>query len=274
MTEYTKCINGVKIYYEKHGSPQQNQPVLVMVHGYLSSTFSFRTLIPYLKDKYQIYALDLPGFGQSEKSMTFVYSLENYAKLVIAFIDTMNIKKAVLIGHSMGGQICLNAAKKSPRLISKVVCLSASGYMGKVKRTIRFASYIPFISYYIKRYFEKKDAMKVFLDVVHNRDLIDESMKEGYLKPMRDINFYRSLLRLARHREGDMYSSEIKQIRQPVLLLWGKEDKVVPVSIGKRLNADLPASELRIYENTGHLLPEEKPEETAKDIDAFLNQRI
>ncbi|MFC7392331.1 alpha/beta fold hydrolase [Scopulibacillus cellulosilyticus] len=263
-------INGVQIYYEKHGHAHQNHPVLIMVHGYLSSTFSFRSLIPYLKEQYNIYALDLPGFGQSEKSMTFVYSLDNYAKLVLAFIEAMNIKHAVLIGHSMGGQICLNAAKKDPEHILRVVCLSASGYMGKVKSSLRFASYIPFMSYYVKRYFEKKDVMKVFLDVVHDKELIDEPMKEGYLKPMRDFNFYRTLLRLARHREGDMYSSELNQIKQPVLLLWGSEDKIVPVSIGERLKKDLPCSEMKVYQNTGHLLPEEKPAEVAKDIQRFI----
>lgn len=264
-------LNGVKTYYEKHGCPiEEHKPVLVMVHGYLSSTFSFRTLIPYLKDDFTIYALDLPGFGKSEKSTKFIYSLDNYAKLVLAFLDEMNLNNVVMVGHSMGGQICLYAAKDEPGKIAKIVGLSAAGYMGKLRLWIRWASYLPFMSFYLKHYFEKKNVMEIFLEVVHNRAIVNKEMINGYLAPLRKIDFYRSLLRLARHREGDLLPEALQKIQQPILLLWGTDDKIVPLDTGKKFERDLPHAILKTFENTGHLLPEEKPKEVAQYIKEFL----
>ncbi|TCP30597.1 pimeloyl-ACP methyl ester carboxylesterase [Scopulibacillus darangshiensis] len=270
-----KKINDVEIYYEHHGCPLKEQrPVLVMVHGYLSSAFSFRTLIPYLSDSFTIFALDLPGFGQSEKSVKFFYSLDNYARLVIGFLDAMALKKAVLVGHSMGGQISLYAANQAPDRIVQVVGLSASGYLGRLRLWLRWASYLPFMSYYLQYFFRKKDIMQTFLEVVHNRDLVTNEMVEGYLAPLKNIDFYRSLVRLMRHREGDLTPLVLHTIRQPVLLLWGIEDRVVPVSVARRFKRDLPEVTLRTFENTGHLLPEEKPEEVATEIKSFINQDV
>ncbi|MGV3487680.1 MAG: alpha/beta fold hydrolase [Tuberibacillus sp.] len=267
-------VNGVSIYYEHHGQPLNSKfPVIIMIHGYLSSCFSFRYLIPLLKDHYTIYTLDLPGFGRSEKSKTFIYSLNNYGKLIVAFMDALKLEKPVLIGHSMGGQIALQAARIAPTKISKVVGLAAAGYMGRVKRPIVLASYLPFFHYILRFYFNKKDVIANFLEVTYNKNIINEEMMEGYLTPLKEKAFYRSFVHFIRHREGDMPSELVHEIKQPVLLLWGREDQIVPVSIGERFKNDLPNARLKVYNETGHLLPEERPDEVAQDIERFIQLR-
>lgn len=120
-------VDGVNVYYEHYQNP--GRQTLVCVHGFLSSAFSFRKVIPLLRDKYDIIALDLPPFGQSEKSRTFIYTYQNLAKLVIGILEHLQVKQAVLVGHSMGGQISLSAALQKPELFSKVVLLCSSGYL-------------------------------------------------------------------------------------------------------------------------------------------------
>ncbi|MFC4617144.1 alpha/beta fold hydrolase [Camelliibacillus cellulosilyticus] len=267
-------LNNVSIYWEQHGQPKTSgAPILVFLHGYLSSCFSFRLLIPYLKDDFTILAFDLPGFGQSEKSRHFLYTLHNYGKLVLDFLRYVDVPECVLVGHSMGGQVALNAVWQSPERIQKVVGISAAGYMGRVRRSIVAATYLPFFHRILMRYFKKRDIMKMFLDVTYDKAIINKEMMTGYLEPLLEPAFYHSLIRLARHREGDLPPAALKKIQTPTLLLWGREDQIVPVSIGDRFSRDLPHAELIVYDKAGHLLPEEKPKEVAAAIRRFVKAK-
>lgn len=117
-------ILGTNIYYEYYHHPQQTDTI-VLIHGFLSSTFSYRKLIPLLKKHFSIIAIDLPPFGKSEKATKFFYSYHNMAKAVIELLERLQIKQAVIVGHSMGGQISLYAAKQKPDLFKKLCSFAA-----------------------------------------------------------------------------------------------------------------------------------------------------
>jgi pimeloyl-ACP methyl ester carboxylesterase len=266
-------VNGIQIYYEYYDHEKNpDAPVLVLVHGFLSSTISFRQIIPYLLTEYNVIALDLPGFGKSEKSKTFVYRLCNYGQLLIDFLDKLNIENAVLAGHSMGGQICMHAAKKSADRIEKLILLGCCSYIKRANRSLIACSYLPLFTWGMRNWITKKDVKKNLLAVLHDSKLVTKELIDDYSKPMNEAAFYDSLIRLLRHREGDMTSDAISEIQQPVLLLWGKEDKVIPVKTGYRLKRDLPNAELIVYEKCGHLLMEEKPVEISNEIIRFIGQ--
>jgi len=266
-----RTINGINIYYEQHGrSITEEDDVLVLIHGYLSSTFSFRFLIPYLQEDYAVLSIDLPGFGKSDKTKHFHYSLYSYGQFVLDTLQAFGIQRAILIGHSMGGQIALQAALRERIRISKIIGLAAAGYMGPVKRSLVRLSYLPFFSRMLKIYFAKRDFMKTFLSVVHDQTIITQELLTGYMNPLQSMAFYRSLVLLMRHREGDLPTDRVKEITQPVLLVWGEQDRVVPLHIGQRFAKDLPFGRLKVFKQVGHLLPEEKPAEVAKIIKDFL----
>lgn len=265
-------IRNAAIYYELYNEQLlAKKPAIILIHGFLSSVFSFRKLIPLFSTHYPIVALDLPPFGKSEKSRNFTYSYQNFAGVVIDIAKQLGIKKAYLIGHSMGGQIALQVAKQNPELVEKLILLCSSGYLRRAKQLLIASSYLPFFSYYVKYWFKKKGAKESLLNVVYDHTMIDEEMIEGYLSPFYEKDVFRALTRMIRHREGDLLSEELQSINVPCLLIWGKEDRVVPITIGERLSKDLHHSHLIIYEKTGHLLPEEKPEEVCRDILSFLN---
>lgn len=263
--------HNVEIYYEKYiNNSMPDAPVIVLIHGFLSSSFSFRKLIPYLKENFTLYSIDLPGFGESEKSKTFPYSLQNYGQLIIDFIDQMQLGKVNIVGHSMGGQIGLHAVRIAPDKISKLVVLGCSAYIKRAGGLLRSCCYIPLFSLGIRYWVQRKDIRKNLLEVVYDPKLIDDEMITGYQKQLLDKNFYHSLVQLVRGREGDLESEDLLKINHPCLLIWGKEDKVIPVGLGHRMHFDLPNSTLKIYERTGHLLPEEIPDKLNKDICEFL----
>ncbi|MDQ0225564.1 alpha/beta fold hydrolase [Metabacillus niabensis] len=266
----TMKILGVNVHYEVY-EKDPSKPTLVLLHGFLSSTFCYRKIIPMLKNEFNLLAIDLPPFGKSEKSTRFVHSYSNMAKLVIQLVESLRIKKAFILGHSMGGQVSLVAAKERPDLFEKVILLCSSSYMKRISGTLKFGSYIPYFYLGIKHWLAKQGVLKNLYNVVYDRSLIDEEMMQGYLEPFHDNGIFRALNRMIRDHEGDLAPEELKRIEQPSLLIWGNEDKVVPVHIGERLKNDLPNSIFYSLKDTGHLVPEERPEYVTEKILDFCH---
>lgn len=270
-TEFTITIQGIPIHYELYHKDASNlKPTIVLIHGFLSSTFSFRRLVPLLAKEYRVVAVDLPPFGKSGKSKDFMYSYKNLASVVIELLETLGIKDFILVGHSMGGQISLNIAKLRPELVRKMVLLCSSGYLDRAKQRLILSSYIPFFSLVLKRKLAKQGVMHSLLNVVYDHSMIDDEMKLGYEEPFYNDEIFTAMTRFIRHREGDLPSTDLQSIDTECLLIWGREDKVVPLSIGERLHRDLKYSELITLEKTGHLLPEERPHHIKEQILQFI----
>ncbi|MGG3888158.1 alpha/beta fold hydrolase [Metabacillus fastidiosus] len=261
-------ILGVNIHYEIYGT-DMNKPTLVLVHGFLSSTFCYRRIIPLLQSEFRIIAIDLPPFGKTEKSTRFVHSLNNMAKVIIELLEKLQIKNAILVGHSLGGQVSLNAVNQKPEMFKKVVLLCSSSYMKRLHPTLICGSYIPYFYLCIKHWLARQGILKNLYNVVHDRTLIDQEMMEGYLEPFHDDQIFRALTRMIRDHEGDLPSETLNKIETPSLLIWGEEDKVVPVHIGEKLSKDLPNSNFISFKKTGHLVPEEIPEHVTDKIMNF-----
>ncbi|MFC7373227.1 alpha/beta fold hydrolase [Fictibacillus iocasae] len=265
-------VNGVNLHYELYeNKADRNAETIILIHGFLSSTLSFRKLIPLLTEKYHVYALDLPGFGQSEKSRTFVYKLSNYGELIIDFMEKLAINQAILIGHSMGGQVSLHAAKHCPKKIKRLILLGCCGYVKRASRSVICCSYIPFFSWGMKTWVLRKNVKENLLAVLHDSKLVTKELIEGYRKPLTEEGFFHSLIRLLRQREGDMERKDLQSIQTPVLMIWGREDKVMPVKTGYRLQHDLPDAKLIVYDDCGHLLMEERPEDIVRETVSFIN---
>lgn len=263
-------IDGFSIYYEESGhTPAEH--TIVLLHGFLSSSFSFRMLVPYLTKDFHVISVDLPPFGYSDKTKNFHYSYKNIAATVLKLLDQINIQKFSVAGHSMGGQIALNMMLIAPEKIVKGILLSSSGYYNRAKRRHILASYLPFFPVFVKHYLGKTGVVGNLNSVVHDKSLIDEAMIQGYANQFEDPRIFPALGLLLRHREGDLPLEAIQRIQTPCLLIWGDHDKIVPVSIGKKLAKDLPQATLVILKETGHLLPEERPQDVYQEIRSFLN---
>ncbi|RLL40391.1 alpha/beta hydrolase [Oceanobacillus piezotolerans] len=256
-------INGVNIYCEYI---LNGKPPIVLIHGYLSSTYTFNKIIPLLENHFSIIAMDLPGFGKSEKSLSFFYSYHNYAQVVAACIDYFNLDGVTLVGHSMGGQIALYTARIIPEKVKKLILVCSSGYLKGANRLMRYCSYLPLFHQAVQRRIKRSSVKESLKNVFYDISLMTEDHIREFTRPLKEKNFSRSLIRLLRHREGDLTSEQLKEIDIPTLLLWGEEDKVVPVSVGHRLVNDLPKAELITYEKTGHLLTEEIPSAIFENI--------
>lgn len=262
-------IDDIIIHYEEYIHPTAINTV-VLLHGFLSSTFSFRRLIPLLTKEFNVLNIDLPPFGKSGKALNYSYSHQNLANTIIRFLEKLKKSEVILIGHSMGGQIALNVSYQKPQLVKHIVLLCSSGYLKRSKLPLVFTSYIPFFYLYVKFWLARSGVKQNLRNVVHDHSMIDEAMITGYLEPFIVNNqIFKALTKMIRDREGDLATEELHKIETPCLLIWGVHDKVVPLHIGKQLHKDLKNSKLIVLENTGHLVPEERPEEVYQHIKNF-----
>ncbi|AIE61174.1 alpha/beta fold hydrolase [Bacillus methanolicus] len=265
----SRNINGIDVYYEYYRNEQPKETI-VLLHGFLSSTFSFRRLIPLLNEDFNVISVDLPPFGKSGKSYSFIYSYKNIAQTVISLLESLDISKVTVIGHSMGGQISLKIVSLRPDLAQKAILLCSSAYLKRSKLPLILSSYIPYFHLYVKLWLIRSGVRYNLQQVVYDHSLIDEEMMYGYMKPFLEEDIFKALTRMIRDREGDLHSTALKKIETPCLLIWGEHDKVVPLTVGKRLTNELKNSKLVVLKNAGHLLPEERPEEVHQHIKEFI----
>lgn len=256
-------VAGVNLYCEYI---LNDKPPILLIHGFASSTYTFRRIIPFLEKQYSVIAVDLPGFGKSEKSTSFIYSFQNYAKLMIECIHHFGYSNTHIVAHSMGGQIALHMALMAPEKVNKLVLLCSSGYLKRSKKLLILTSYLPSFDKLVHYYIRRKDVKYHLRNVFFDHTLINEELIQEFGKPLNEKGFYKALIRLLRHREGDLLPQQLQDIHVPTLLIWGEEDRVVPVEIGQRLVSDLPDAQLITYEKTGHLITEERPEFVIKNI--------
>jgi len=243
------------------------KPPLLLIHGFASSIYTFRRIIPLLQNHFSIIAIDLPGFGKSEKSISFVYSFQNYANVMIECLNQFGISTTSIVAHSMGGQIALNMARIAPEKFKNIVLLCSSGYLKRSKKLLICSSYLPFFEKIISFYIRRKDVKEYLKNVFFDQQLInDEELVREFGRPLTEKGFYQSLIRLLRDREGDLLPEQLREIQVPTLLIWGEEDQVVPLTVGQRLVRDLPNAQLITYEKTGHLITEERPDVVFKNI--------
>ncbi|MFC0473173.1 alpha/beta fold hydrolase [Halalkalibacter kiskunsagensis] len=264
----TISIGEVTVYCEY---VLNGRPPIILIHGFVSSTYTFNRLMPLLTKEFSVIAIDLPGFGRSEKSKTFIYSFSNYAKFIEECIQYFKLKDVTIIGHSMGGQIALYTAQLAPYKVKNLVLLCSSGYLKSAKKPLIYCSYLPFFRFFVEQYIRKKDIKKSLENVFYNKSFITEELIEEFTRPLTEKDFYTSLQRLLRYREGDLTSYQLSKIQIPTLLIWGEEDRVVPLKIGQRLVQDLPNAKLITYEKTGHLVTEERPNDLYHHIASYIS---
>jgi pimeloyl-ACP methyl ester carboxylesterase len=251
-------VNDINVYYEFYPN-QGAEKTFILLHGFLSSTFTFRHLIPLLKKEYQVLSVDLPPFGKSGKCNRYIYSYKNLADTVIKLTEVFGLKKMTFIGHSMGGQIVLNILHLMPEVADKAILLCSSSYLKRSKLPLIISSHIPYFHLFVKYWFARTGVKKNLQDSLYNHSLITDEMINGYLQPFLQDEIFVALTRMIRHREDDLHTEILNQIKTPCLLIWGDHDKSMPLHIGKKLNNDLVNSELIILKETGHALPEERP---------------
>ncbi len=259
-------------------------PPVVFLHGYGANRFHWTPWLPCLSADYECLTIDLPGFGEAPAPAHGDYSPAGMATAVADWIEHLDLDDCTIVGHSMGGGIALlvalelldrAAAGGRPRL-GGLVSVAGAAYPQREPPFVHLARrrWVAAFGFAVlpKRWLVRM-AMR---QIVVQAEAVTPERVEAYARPMRNAARRRAFLDCARRivpPDVATVTARIPEIDVPALCLWGRQDPVVPLAIGKRLAHDLPRGRLVVLENCGHQVAEEHPEESVAFIQAFLATR-
>jgi len=264
-------VDGVKIHYQEKGTGTP----LVLIHGYTSSTYSWKDVFDPLSKSFHVIAVDLKGFGLSEKP-DGDYTRRAQATLVAHLLAQLNIEKAWLCGNSMGGEVALNVAVANPQRVAGLILIDSAGVEVPGSGSLA-PSYllIPVVGRVLTALALRSDKLvregleKSFYD----RSKITNDRVAAYYLPLKTRGGQLAALR-ARTQAGQFpVEPELGRINVETLILWGAQDALIPVTAGHKLNALIKNSKLVTFENCGHLPQEEMPARVAAEITQFISGR-
>ena len=257
-------VGGVNTHYIRKG---RGNPLL-LIHGIFSSSFVWHRNINTLSRNFDVIAIDLKGYGYSDKPADGKYSQKDIREFLIHFMDALRINKAVLIGHSWGGGIAMDLALSCPERFEKLVLIDSTGYKLKFS-SLKWLLKIHCLGQFVLTFFDEKAVGRILKHwVFFNPSLVTGEELQGWINP-----YYvkgATLAALEIRKINFNMEDRIKYLSHPTLIIWGKEDKFLNVEISKKFERDIKNSILKIIEDCGHNPQEEKPEEVNKIISEFI----
>ncbi len=256
-------IDGYGVHYIDRGSG----PAIVLVHGFGGQTYSYRSLIPILARDHRVIAVDLKGYGYSERSATAGLSHTDQAEMLYALLAKLGIERAVFVGHSMGGGIVQRLAARHPDCVDALVlAASVTGEERFSRRTLPALIIKPLMPL-----LAGIAARRIYNASFYDRSLASPEHFAEYIRPATIKGSMDGLLASMRDSARDEPIAA-ERITCPVLLLYGADDRAVPLSAAQRIRERTPSARLVVIDKAGHLLLEEKPEECAATIVDFLRE--
>jgi pimeloyl-ACP methyl ester carboxylesterase len=282
VEEYWMEIEGARLRYLRAGLHPNSRPALILLHGLLGYSFSWRFTIPALAPYATVYAPDLLGAGFSDRPTGIHHSMRAAARRVLKFIADLNISSFHLLGTSHGGAVAMMAAEE---------CLAPNSKL-HIRSLVLVAPVNPFSSHgkWMAPFFGSRFGSTLFRLCIartesmypywHARMFADRSRIppgtiEGYTAPLSKPGLFDAALSIVSTWRKDLH--ELKTVlpklgKIPTLLMWGSKDGAVYASSAKPLAKYFPNSELIVFPGVGHLPYEECPEEFNRALVRFVTR--
>lgn len=266
----TVVVDGVRLHYVEQGKGA----AIVLLHGFGASAFSWRLALPMLGANYRVVALDLPGFGFSDRNARLDFGHEAQAWRVARLMDVLGIRRATIVGHSMGGGIAQRLAISDPRRVERLVLVAAVdasaapawGHRGgrhPAWGVARFAAGFPGLV--------RGLTSRGLRQVVADPATVTDEMVDGYAEPLLMRGTLACMEKMAadtaREAPGDL-----SRITAPTVVVSGERDRIVPARVGEGLTAKIRGARHVMLGATGHLPAEECPEAFVEEVLAFLHE--
>lgn len=259
-----------RIHYEERGLGTHP---LVMLHGFGASHETWFDIAPYLSH-YRLYLLDLRGFGLSSTSEHTGYSVRDHAQYVLAFIRRLGLSDCSLVGHSYGGIVATLAflqAGSAEITLKALILIDAPVARAQFPLFVR-ALQVPLLGQLIVSCLPPSlQATFILRHLGHSSHFASKCRVNRYAKYFALPGIQRSLLETARALQLDRnLPLHCLGTFGNVLIIWGSQDPLFPISVGEEVCRLLPGSRFDVISACGHIPPEERPAATAKIIDNFM----
>ena len=268
-------IRGTNVHYRDEGIYNDSIPI-ILIHGTGSSLHSYDIWTKSLKKTNRVIRMDLPAFGLTGPFLKKDYSISNYTTFLVEFLESLNITQCILMGNSLGGEIAWRFAVKEPKIAKKLILIDPAGYPVKSKSVpIAFKlAKVPILNklltYITPRFLVRSSVENVYFD----KSKVSDSLVNRYFdltlrKGNREAIIDRLKVSTTLTNRTNTHSS-VKKIKQPTLIIWGNNDRLIPVENAYKFKNDIANSKLIVMQETGHVPMEEKPLESLKHVTDFL----
>lgn len=251
--ERTTTVYGQSIHYIEAGQG----PAVILLHGLGGTKEHWDATFPALASKYRVYAIDQLGFGRSDKPL-IEYTIATWVDFLQGFMKSQNIPRATVVGNSVGGWIALDFAATHPEMVDKLVLVDASGLAGRIPVDILAPSSIA--------------AWKTLLaSVFYDKGFVtDDAARQAFTDRLRNNDGYTIERALAGFARPQFEDERLKSIHAPTLVVWGRNDALVPVEDANKFGRGIPGARVVVIEQCGHVPQIEKPEEFNRALLDFL----
>jgi len=274
MTEpsshYTE-VNDLRLHYLEAG---EGDPILLL-HGFPTSSHLYRNILPELGKTHRAIALDLPGYGLSDKPLDVSYDYDFYETVLTGFLDTLGIEEINLAVHDLGGPVGLYWAIQNPGRVPKLIILNTLVYpeTSWAVKLFLIAMKTPGLRDFIV---SPKGLVGTMQFGVANKARITREVLTPYTAPFESPAARKALIKAGGGlgvRGLAKIARELPGYQTSIRLIYGEKDRVLP-DVAKtmaRLKRDHPEAELTSLPNCGHFLQEDDPERVGQLIAEFLN---
>jgi pimeloyl-ACP methyl ester carboxylesterase len=262
-------LGGARLYYYAAGTRGAGVPV-VFIHGFPTSSHLWGDVVPLMPPGHRLVIVDLLGYGRSDRPLGHAVDIGAHAERMAALFDELRIPRACIVGHGMGGGIAQALAIRHPERVSHLCLIDSVALDHWPIVASRFARAVLAMASLLPG--------SVILAALHRdlaRGYIDggraERSTDLYLRPFGEAAGRTAMLRhihaLARTSEIE---PKVSSISVPTSLIWGQRDRLVPVSVGRRLQAAISGATLEIVPEARHFTPEESPQRITEVIAGLL----
>ncbi|MBN9386583.1 MAG: alpha/beta fold hydrolase [Chloroflexi bacterium] len=248
-------INGINTHYHLAGQG----PAIVFIHGSgpgVSAWANWRLALPVLQANYTVAALDVVGFGYTERPDNFEFSTKDWADHVISFIEALGVGPVHIVGNSMGGGVALHVAYRRPELVNKIALMGTTGCNFTITDGLATVwAYKP----------SKENSLQLLNFFVYNKAMATPDLAELRYRASIQPGFQESWEKMFYpNAKGDenplqwrvdqlaLEDEQIASIQAPALVIHGQNDEIIPVANAHKVFELLPTSQLHIFNKCGH----------------------
>lgn len=262
-------VDGVHVHYRDIGTG----PAVVLIHGFAGSIEHWATVAPALATTYRVISVDLKGFGWTSRPEGD-YSPAAQAKLVWGVLDKLGVTDVAIVGHSWGSSVALSMAVAQPARTRRVAVYSAYVYDEQVPGFFRWAQSSGVGGEALfSLFYDERVEDRAPLAYYDERWVTQERLERAEADLERPGTKAAALAAVRGHRFEALHA-QLARFTKPVLILWGQQDLVTPVSYGHRLAAELADAEIHVYERCGHVPMVEARNPSTRDLVRFLAEDV
>lgn len=269
-------INGLEVHVKTMG---QGEPVLVLLHGFGASLYSWQAVMEPLSQSGMVIAFDRPAFGLTERPLSWEgenpYSPEAQVALVIGLLDHFGVQQAILVGNSAGGTVAMQVALAYPERVTALILVDPAVYSGGGAptwlRPLLATPQMRHLGPLIARQIQTRGPELIEM-AWYDPSLVQPETIALYKKPLQVENWDKALWQFTIASRASGLAERLAEFSLPVLVITGDDDRIVPTADSIRLAGELPEAGLVIIPQAGHVPHEERPDLFMQAVEKFLAQ--